>query len=214
MRNLGVFMLFLGSLLFLAGCISSTSLASTPPQKTAQPVLATETAQFAFAGATLKWDVDILQNEKVIPVSDGKIELERKPFTIRVKLPVILNVNLNVIDNDINYQRITPGFVFPVYCDIAFCPGMGIAEDNKSTSLLVDGEGTHSLYYIDDKNNRWSRIANENGEVVLERDVAFLNQKPIAETAYQKLYMVFLVDYREKYIVNEDEVTRVILLFK
>lgn len=91
---------------------------------------------------------------------------------------------------------------------------MSIAEDNKSTSLFVDSEGTHSLYYVDDKNTRWSRIANENGEVVLERDVAFLNQKPISETAYQKLYMVFLIDYREKYTVNEDEVTQVILLFK
>jgi|GEM_PF-4609784 len=214
MRNLRVFMIFLGSLLLLAGCISSTSSASTLPQKTAQPVLATKTAQFAFAGAKLKWGVDIVQNEMVLPASDGKVELQRKPFTIRVKLPVILNVKLNVIDNDINYQRITPGFVFPEYCNIAFCPGMGIAEDNKSTSLFVDGEGTHSLYYIDDKNNRWSRIANENGEVVLERDVAFLNQELISETTYQRLYMVFLIDYREKFTVNEDEVTQVILLFK
>jgi hypothetical protein len=213
MRKLCV-LLFLGIFLLSTGCISSKPTAPTPTQETYQPGLATKTSQITPVIEPLEWGVDILQNEKVISVRNREIELDREPFTIRVRLPVFLNVNLNVFDKDTNLQRIIPGFVFPEYCDVAFCPGMGIAEDNKSTSLVVDIQGTHYLYYLDDKSNRWSRISIEYGEVVLDRDVAFLNQKPISETTYRRLYMVFLVNYRENYIVNDDEVNQVILLFR
>jgi hypothetical protein len=70
------------------------------------------------------------------------------------------------------------------------------------------------LYYEDATRNRWNRVSISGQESIFERDVAMLNETPVAQFNQQKLYLLFFIDYREQNTVNEDELKQVVLAFK
>ncbi len=166
----------------------------------------------------LAWQVQIVQDNQILISHNGEVQLQKAPFTIRVKLPVPMNVALNVYDKDSNFRLIRPGYVFPEMgqCSTAFCPLMAVIEDDRNPTnwLIVDGTGTHYLYYEDATRNRWNRVSISGQESIFERDVAMLNETPVAQFNQQKLYLLFFIDYREQNTVNEDELKQVVLAFK
>jgi hypothetical protein len=221
MRKISIFVFLLWNLFLSAGCASVKITQSTPIQATHQSELATKTPQVTQILESINWNMEILQNDKIVPINNGQVELERKPFTIRVTLPVflvelptLLVVKLNVFDKDTNFQQIVSGFTFDYDCDTVFCPTSCMAEDNTSTFLFVDVQSTHCWYYDDEKFNRWSRVSIKDDGAILDHDIAFLGKNSISETTYSSLYMVFWIDYREQQVVDDSEIKKVVLMFR
>ncbi|MBN1877120.1 MAG: hypothetical protein JXA33_23050 [Anaerolineae bacterium] len=186
------------------------------------------------------WDVEIIQNGKIITGQNGEFKLRKESFVIRVKLPKPMTVLLNVLDRDDNFKKIYPGLYADDDCEHGvhtFCSyvGMGfIAESplNQEERLQIDmerGEGHHILSYSGENEHRWNKVKIIDKETIFERNVSRLlligpntqgvttyiaQDIPIEEFAGQKLYLVFLVKHREEKIISEDELKKIILVFE
>lgn len=184
-----------------------------PP--TADPaVIATATA---LASGPLNWQAVIVQsNQALVADANGQVALARAPFTLRVTLPQVYPVKLNANTSDQNFQTLNPGFVFVPDCTQAFCTGMEIAEElfGASQALVVGQLETHYLYYASDADHRWSRVQFTDTGVVLERDVAYLNDTPLAQFADPALYLTLFVNYRNPEQIDDTELQKITLLFQ
>jgi hypothetical protein len=195
----------------LAACGQSPSPTTTAP--TPQPSAATPTA--VAPGGSFTWSVSIVQNGQTLPEENGQVTLARAPFTIQVRMPQPLTVQLNVLDTDQNFRDIQPGHALTADCLSALCPGTGIVEDNfgASRSLVIDPQGTHYLYYAGPNEHRWNKVEFTADGVVFEREVAFLNGVPVEQFSGPALYLLFYVEFHNSETIDEDELKKVTLKF-
>lgn len=174
----------------------------------------------------MKWGVEIVQGNKVLNEESNVINLERKPFIIKVRLQTPHVVRLNVLDNNSNFQKINPNLPmdfkkatgFPSFhCFIA---GTGWAEENfnEDESLNIDAEGHHYLYYDGRDDHRWSNVEISPEKAVFERKVSRLyignRLESIEQFSGQRLYLIFLVKFLNQNPISSDELKKIILSFK
>jgi hypothetical protein len=203
--------------LLLAACAGPAPTAAPPtappvaPSPTVGPVPTT-----ALAAAEFTWSVEIVQNSQTLTATNNTVQLAKSDFTIRVKLPQPLPVKLNVLNTDANFQALQPGYRLTDDCTLALCTGMDVAEDrlNPEKDLFVDPQLTHYLYYQGPTDHRWSRADVTATGASMERDVATLNTKPIAQYADPALYLLFFVNYTNPGQIDPGELQKIMLAFK
>lgn len=212
------------ALLLLAACArgtpaaapAATSTARIPATSAAEPAASPlPTAIPASPPAANGWTVEIVQNGQAASTDTGQVLLARAPFTLRVSLPQPLPVKLNANADDANFLSLQPGFVFTEDCLQALCTGMDVAEErlNPAQALFVDPMSTHYLYYQGPEDHRWSRATVDANGAVFERDVALLNDQPIAQYAAPALYLLFFVDFSNPGVIDEGELKKIALIF-
>jgi hypothetical protein len=208
----------LTGLMWLAACGGP---APTPaPVATAVPVRPSPTAgpvpTTALAASEFTWSVDIVQNSRAVPASNGQVALARAAFTMRVSMPQPLPVKLNALNTDANFKALQPGFKLADDCTLALCTGMDVAEErlNPERDLFVDPQLTHYLYYQGPQDHRWSRATVTATGAVLERDVVTLNGKPIEQYQDPALYLLLFVNYTNPGQIDPGELKPITLAFK
>ena len=208
----------LAGLMLLAACSGPaptsapvTATAPRPATPTSGPVPTT-----ALAAAEFTWSVEIVQDGQTVSMTADTARLARAPFTVRVRLPQPLPVKLNAFNSDANFKALQPGASVSDDCTTALCTGMDVAEDrlNPDKDLFVDPQLTHYLYYQGPQDHRWSRADVTVTGAIMERDVATLNTKPIAQYADPALYLLFFVDYTKANQIDPGELKKITLAFQ
>lgn len=173
------------------------------------------------------WAVEIVQDGQVVKSDNqGRLRINRAPFTIRVTLPAPETVMLNVTDNPELQTTINPGWSLQ-RCDtdshqgrsLPFCPGTGMAEypRNQKERLFLKANAHHHLYYQGPDKHYWSRVTHTaGGGVVFERVVKSLNGDEVALASWggEALHMIFLVDLHKDAVVHADELKELTLLLR
>jgi hypothetical protein len=187
----------------LAACARQQPSASSPP------------ASAGAARPTLEWQVAIVQDGRPVAPQDGEIVLKAAPFTIQVRVPLLFDIMLNASDTDANARIVRPGYNF-FNCPKVFCPATGMAEGvrNEEKALTLDAIGSHYLSYVDDQTNRWSNVDIAADGATYQREVESIDEKPAAEFAGSRIYLIFLIDYRHRYFVDPDEYHTLVLRFE
>lgn len=186
--------------------------------------------------APASWSIAVVQDGLPVAEQNGAYLLKRAPFTLRISVPRQVFdeqpfiLYLNALDRDEMSQRVQPGAIENITCEgnAAGCFAFsGFAEPNQSTGALaldlVDGVGTHLLYYRDMQDNRWDRVEIGDTEVILERNVVTITsiagenvtqEIPVEQYSGGNLYLVFLLNYRAGPVVTEDELKKAVLQFE
>jgi hypothetical protein len=165
------------------------------------------------------WSVDIVQGGSVRATAgrgDGLASavLDRKPFTIRVRLSEPVDVLLNALTSDATAQRVTGGFEFARDCppdDVVPtdetmprfpCSGTSMALEPQDTKLRTGETRTHLLssVYLDES---WTRTSEEGGRRVFERDVTEIDGKRVASWG-KPLVLVLVIAPAKTYLADED----------
>jgi hypothetical protein len=223
------FILFAGltGLTFLAACggpspsaVAPTAAATLAAAATALGIQPSPTAgavpTTALSAAEFQWSVDIVQNSQPLVAVNDQVQPQRSAFTIRVRMPQPLPVKLNALNSDANFQALQPGYILSEDCTLALCTGMDVAEErlNPQRDLFVDPQLTHYLYYQGPQDHRWSRVDLTAQGAVLDRDVASLNGKPVAQYQDAALYLLLFVNYTNPGQIDPGELKKITLVFK
>jgi hypothetical protein len=178
-----------------------------------------QNARLAESGWT-RWEIWIVQDDKILFEDDGVLTLARKPFSIYVMMPgEIQPVMLNASSTDRVFKRIVDGFDLVKDCQaaiVAMCGGTGMAEQpfNKDKRLVLGDDRIHYLYYDGPDDHRYSRYEKRASLNQLERDVAILGDTPIEKTTIDTLYLLFAVRTHDDGKLHEDELRRVKIRFR
>ncbi len=173
------------------------------------------------------WVVEIVQDGEVISSPNQEYRLQKNPFTIRIRLPKPHHVQLNVLNKDDNFKRINPDLPIDSCPETMqpFCIGMGFS--GETGRLYIDeeyGEGHLFLYYENENDHNWDRVEISETQTVFERDVfglVFQRYHPnedefilLQSFTGPRLYLVFLVNDRDRNLINEGELKKIILSFE
>lgn len=166
------------------------------------------------------WSVEIVQGRRTFNVGDSAIDLERKPFSIRVRVrsdaaqPVMLHAS-----PDGEVQRLLrPGFHLVRDCAkelIPPCAGTGMAEGPDDINRLIVGErAMHYLYDAGPSDRRWGRVSTLGEWIAYERDVEYLSDSPVAASQIDTLYLTVIISPRGGRRIMPDEVRKAIVRFR
>jgi hypothetical protein len=191
--------------------------------------------QFSIPRAQLSdwpWDIELLQDgSPVCPTGESYI-LQRRPFTIRLRLPKPATVRLNTLDSDANFKKVRPGL--RVEADKSFTPkpgglspghcfsaGTGVVDaDYHRTRLVVSESGHQEIYFTSYLDHRWSKVDVTEQRAVFERKVQHISltaqgyDEPVDRTRCGQLYLLFLVKHHNDPEVHEDELRKLVLTFQ
>ncbi len=100
-----------------------------------------------------------------------------------------------------------------------FAPGTGLAADATGySSIFLDNEANHYLYYKDESDKRANLVADDKGMLTLEwmPHSFYLDGKDteFADAGVNTVYLVMFTDYNRNGIVDKDELKKVTLTFE
>lgn len=195
------------------------------------PLLATLSAQSDF-----KWNVSIVQNERVIVARDGVFQLQRTPFTLRIEVSKSVGVYLNTLDTDDNFVNIHAGLTTDDQCVLLhpFCSLWGMQTVTNPNELIVDKDEHTSIqgFAVEPRlGELGSQFTITSSSIIFERYISqitlytnyvktatgserIFTVMPIEQFTSDKLYLVFLAKHRSTDIINEDELQKFIVAFQ
>jgi hypothetical protein len=167
------------------------------------------------------WDVQVIQDGRVIPAVENDFSLARHPFVLQVIFTRGDIPEMNVLDDDSNYA-LDPS----QYCQgevYVFCEGTGSAEGsdrNYNTYLAIDALGSN--YWPEYAEERWSSLYIVDDTVIgtryvdqlmfPERGDPFL-MLPVEEFSGQRLYAVMYMEMNGNGAIDAGEIWKFTLTF-
>jgi hypothetical protein len=158
----------------------------------------------------------VAQNGAEVPAQNYEVALAKAPFTLRFTMTTPTPVKLNAWLDDQNFQALNPGFQFTEDCALALCTGMNVAEPSfgETRNLLISAEDTHYWHYTSADEHRWNTVAFTPSGAQFERDIAYLDDQPIAQFPGQALYLLIFVNLQNPSVIDEGELQKVVLVFQ
>jgi hypothetical protein len=168
------------------------------------------------------WKVQVFQDDREVTGRNNRFKLEKRPFELQINFPAGSALMINALDKDTNFY-----LDLSIPCDEQlnpFCPGMGLAEGttpNLNANLVLDPLGSH--YITAETVGRWWSLLDTGdgftGTRLVRTIIVPEGETPYPQTAIEEfpgkqLYLMFYLNTDGDGKISENEIWKVILLFK
>ena len=128
------------------------------------------------------------------------------------------SARLLVFSYDLNFSEISVGMNIKGNEYLGNGLGKALNESGSYESIFIDTKGYHYLLYENEDSRRLNLISEEDDLLKLGFDIANVTIKGEAKTirnsALNKLCLILFVDRNLNYIIDEDELTKLTVVFR